>query len=474
MFQSQHRTGLFILLILCIGSRLLTSIWYIEDPDSLRFALGVLDFDVAQLQPHFPGYPIFIAFATIFTSLFGSYSLGFALVGSLSLFALITGGLRFCNIKLDCPEGLLLATLLFFNPMIWLMSNRFMPDLMGAAILLWIFALTIRNDYAPRRDLLIGIALTGLLAGVRLSYVPFAGLPFLIAFIRSRKTLLPLGLLIVSIGIWLVPMILDTGWDQLVASARQQTSGHFTEFGGTVSTLPNMEERRVALVKGIVADGVGGFWEHRNPITLIVSIGLLMLVGRGAWWMFSRETDGLVITILAGSIYIAWILLYQNVLFQTRHILPLIPILLTLVWAGGVELMKGKWIEKLVVLSLLVVYVGTGITIAIQHTSPTAIAQVLKHLQHTNRSERTILTSPLLSFYLQTQGVLGNYANPNSFARTKSSLHHQDLVVIGWYNELVDIPPTETRQFYHNPYVNSIWSEIPVSLYLKSEVGRVK
>jgi len=44
------------LVIGCMASRLATTITYIEDPDSLRFALSVADsYDVAALQPHFPG-----------------------------------------------------------------------------------------------------------------------------------------------------------------------------------------------------------------------------------------------------------------------------------------------------------------------------------------------------------------------------------------------------------------------------------
>ena len=36
------------LLFFCLASRLLSSIYYIEDPDSLRFVLGVLDYELAR------------------------------------------------------------------------------------------------------------------------------------------------------------------------------------------------------------------------------------------------------------------------------------------------------------------------------------------------------------------------------------------------------------------------------------------
>ena len=35
----------------------------LEDVDSINFALGIRDFDVAEHQPHPPGYPVFILIA---------------------------------------------------------------------------------------------------------------------------------------------------------------------------------------------------------------------------------------------------------------------------------------------------------------------------------------------------------------------------------------------------------------------------
>src|SRR5690349_2118022 len=40
----------------------------LEDLDSVNFALGVRDFDVARHQPHPPGYPVYIALAKLSTA----------------------------------------------------------------------------------------------------------------------------------------------------------------------------------------------------------------------------------------------------------------------------------------------------------------------------------------------------------------------------------------------------------------------
>jgi hypothetical protein len=43
----------------------------LEDIDSVNFALGVRDFDVAAHRPHPPGYPVYIALAKFTTALTG-------------------------------------------------------------------------------------------------------------------------------------------------------------------------------------------------------------------------------------------------------------------------------------------------------------------------------------------------------------------------------------------------------------------
>ena len=69
-----------------MGSRLLTTIFYIEDLDSLRFALSMVDYDVAKLQPHFPAYPVFCFVGKLIYAVTGRYALAFSLIGGVSIF----------------------------------------------------------------------------------------------------------------------------------------------------------------------------------------------------------------------------------------------------------------------------------------------------------------------------------------------------------------------------------------------------
>ena len=162
------------LLVLCIASRLLGAIYYVEDLDSLRFALAVVDYDVPRLQPHFPAYPVFCFAAKMLYALTGRYAPAFAVLGGLSTFAILFFTLGLARIRLASSTGLIAAFLLLFNPLLWLMSNRWMPDAMGAACVLaslWCLGRPERGKAAW------GFLIAGLSLGVRLSYAPWCWRP---------------------------------------------------------------------------------------------------------------------------------------------------------------------------------------------------------------------------------------------------------------------------------------------------------
>ena len=54
----------------------------LEDLDSINFALGLRHFDVAQHQPHPPGYPLYIALGKVAHAVVQSEARALSLVGS--------------------------------------------------------------------------------------------------------------------------------------------------------------------------------------------------------------------------------------------------------------------------------------------------------------------------------------------------------------------------------------------------------
>ena len=124
----------FLLFVAYVISRAASSIYYIEDIDSLRFALSLDNYRITKLQPHFPGYPVFCFIANILFSILGSKGVTFSLIGAVSIFLINYYILKISKIEINNRIGIFCSFLIFFNPMIWLMSNRYMPDLMGLAL----------------------------------------------------------------------------------------------------------------------------------------------------------------------------------------------------------------------------------------------------------------------------------------------------------------------------------------------------
>ncbi len=225
------------LAVVCIASRLATTITYIEDPDSLRFALSVADeYDIAALQPHFPGYPLFWAAAELFYLPTGSFSTSFALVGGLATLGLVWALLRLWGRPLRSVEGTALAGVVALNPLLWLMGNRYMPDLLGTAWAVATLAMLMRawNGDGPgrRRAALVGVLLAGLLAGLRLSYLPLVVIPVLLVLARSARPVRLIAAGGAGVGVWLVPMGPGNRPWALVAGGRGPDTRAFSELRG--------------------------------------------------------------------------------------------------------------------------------------------------------------------------------------------------------------------------------------------------
>ena len=469
-------------LLACVLSRVATTIRHIEDADSLRFALGVLDFDVTTLQPQFPGYAAFMGVVKLLHALTGSYALAFSIVGGAGLFVLVHYGLKIMRWRFTEPAGLFLTALLLFNPMTWLLGNRYMSDLSGAACMLAAFHHLSRTD--SRRHLLAGVFLTGILAGWRLSYAPFLLAPLVLAFAlpsgtgnvwRTRAKLLASGS--AGVLIWLVPLILDTGWRALIATAFGQTGAHFVATGGTYVTEPVWALRVQRTFAHLWTDGLGAWAPGRHPVTLLAGAGAATFMIRRLALL--REPLGSLRThrllLLSCGIYLIWILLFQNVVHQTRHVLPLVPPLLMFLASGLAPTAPSGWRRSVLRVwkaAFLIAYAVVGTTLAYQHTKPAAIAQAKAHLETFTDSATVIVTAPWVEKCLSAQGVTARFISvetPGEIAALPERLRGLDattrLVAVGAYHDVIHRPVSERRMFHHNPYVNRLGARVEVTVY---------
>ena len=469
-----------IVFISCIGSRLLSTIYYIEDLDSLRFALSMVDYDVAKLQPHFPAYPVFCYIAKLLYAITHRYALAFSLVGGLSTFFTIFFTLKLAKVPATTLLGKVAIFVVFMNPLLWLMSNRYMPDVMGVACLLASLYFTTR-PVEDKRDFrnIVGFLLAGVLIGIRLSYLPLL-VPTLLVRLKHPGRLKCVIAGAIGILAWLIPLLSIAGWNTLITAAQTQSHGHFSDFGGTASTHPDLWHRLTKLFESIWADGFGFYWRDRHPITACTAILLVGIIAAN-WqtlkiWITEKLSGGnfrFLNPIFIGCVvYLVWIFLGQNIIHKSRHVLPLLPFLgLGIAFAcSRVIALQNKFRYLFAwgtVIIFLLCYSYVALHTVAQHTKPTAIAQVHEYLrdkQHEQNDKLHIVSVPLIKYYLVSQAIEAVYIPIKSQADLDQlNKLETEFVVIG--SRLPNRDPKIEKVFYHNPYVNRMWSEIPLFVY---------
>ena len=367
--------------------------------------------------------------ANIIYYIINNLGMTFSLIGGLSIFLIIVYTFKIFKVKLESPLGITLCVSIFLNPMMWILSNRYMPDLMGLSIFIIAFY------YLMIKDPIKGGFFTGILFGTRLSFFPLLLLPSFYIVSKSKKNQYYIFSLIMGISIWLLPMIWLTGFENLINIAFKHTTGHF--------------------------------WFERSKLTLLLSILYIPLIifGTKAFLKLIRKNETIKILFYSIIIYIIWILLFQNIIYKSRHVLPIVYFII-LILSLGINFNHVKYRKKMISYMLIVFTVLGSITLNLvnQHKNYTAISQI-KEFLITDNSMKTIISIPLVNYYLKFNGVKANYINIESESDlhniNKSELKNNFIVIGNFKYYFIDqYEIFYDRLFFHNPYVNRMWSEM--------------
>jgi hypothetical protein len=297
----------------------------LEDLDSINFALGIRQFDVAQHQPHPPGYPVFIFAAKAVHAVISSE------VRALSLLAVFAGGFAVLALvslfrALDRPGGrvaeaeplALLATLLVAtSPLFWVTSARPLSDAAGLGLALAVQALVLTEG--SRKALIIASVVAGIGAGIR-SQVVWLTLPLLVLRAarqpvpdRTRSVLVAAVAYSSGVLTWGVPLVLLSGGPS--AYLRALFSQGAEDFTGVAMlwTTPTVRQLAAALQNTFVAPW--GFVPSGVAVVLFALAGLVVMFGR------SRRALGLMA--VAFGPYLVFHVLFQETA-TTRYALPLV------------------------------------------------------------------------------------------------------------------------------------------------------
>lgn len=294
----------------------------LEDLDSINFALGLRDFDVAQHQPHPPGYPVYIFIVRAVHAVVGSEVRALSLVSVLSGALAVVAMLKVFQAWTDLtappwvPMG---ATVLAStSPLFWMTAARPLSDMMGLAASLGVQAMALR----AWSDAGLGLASlgAGLAAGIR-SQALWLTVPTLAFSVLSRPTTsarlraaahAAAGLVVGGLA-WAVPLVVLSGGPAgYLRALATQGAEDFTGVTMLI-TSPSPRQLALALYYALAAPWAAWWLGAAVVAAALLGIGLLM---RGA-------RRSLLIAFVAFGPYALFDLLFQEMV-TTRYALPLV------------------------------------------------------------------------------------------------------------------------------------------------------
>lgn len=339
--QQRGRSLFFMVVVLIFVStagRLYLVSPFVASYDIANFTLAVGQYDLANLQPHFPGYPFFILLAT------GLARLGLEPVRALGIVSMLgfTSGLvplylLFKRRRFDTVR-LLAAFTVVSTASLVVLSATGMSDGLALGVLCWFVWSVERARQGHFR--LLPYLLFGLLMATRLSYAPFGiVLLFLLWQVRrdAWQVVSEMAVLLLAQLAWLLPVAFSVGGPASFAQLSLSfVTGHFSDWGGTAQTdEATLLERLGLTIKQIVWHGLGfATW-------IGLGSGLFLFCQRlrsfPLWWS------------VTGTGYFLWVWVAQNI-DKPRHVLPLVLLLVVLL----VRRLSVRWLVPFLCIQLLI------------------------------------------------------------------------------------------------------------------------
>ncbi|MBL8142410.1 MAG: DUF2723 domain-containing protein [Acidobacteria bacterium] len=328
----------------------------LEDLDSVNFALGVEQYDIARHQPHPPGYPIFIALGKLSSAVVArvapaeqiarehvarGLAVWGAIFGALCVFPLFR---IFTALDRSTPLALAATALVVASPMFWFNASRPMSDIPGFALALvaqalFFVAYARQRDAATRADgqaisrddlvasgtaIVAGAFIAGLGIGMR-SQALWLTLPLLVLVLIDRAGRGAAGALLGSmmtftLGVltWALPMLIAAGGPRAYAAALGSQGREDFEDVQMLISHPSP-----ALVARAVLRSLPVLW---GPLEIGLAITAIAVLGGVI--ALVRERKPLLAMTCAYLPYALFHLAFQD----TEHTRYAIPLIVPVVW----------------------------------------------------------------------------------------------------------------------------------------------
>lgn len=312
---------LFLAGFLFIAFEILTASPWPDGRDGVNFLLGIKSYDLEFHQPHFPGYPVYIAAGKVMSLLTGSAEWGLILLSVFSGAACLFITFLIAEKEFDRRTAYICAAALAVNPVFFEFSHKIFTEIPALLLgLIAVLALGGNNKLSTGRWFLAGISV-GLMLGIRLSWWPFALFYVAISLFIAKRGFALTGFLF-GVLLWLVPQAAFVGPEQLLSIGKSFTSGHFNEWGGAVGTAFTDANRPVLIVRRIAEvfgwAGTGTMWT-RIPWALFMVLGFVTI-----FYSKHKKNGRMIFFGAAAALYFVWVIFGQNP-EKVRHFIPFIP-----------------------------------------------------------------------------------------------------------------------------------------------------
>lgn len=193
---------------------------WLEDWDSVQFALGLHNFSIINHQPHPPGYPIYILMGKFFLLLTQNDTLALTLMsaffGSLAILPLYF----LAKIMFDQRTAFLACLFFTVMPISWALSEVALTNIPGLFFLLTFiyFLYKFKDNF---KKLILVSFFGGFILGIRFTELPIIVVLLSLVLIKNfnpKRFLIASVFFLLGIALWVIPTATLTGFDKFLQS----------------------------------------------------------------------------------------------------------------------------------------------------------------------------------------------------------------------------------------------------------------
>ena len=380
--------GLLILLIGMNLYKLRYASGFAANWDTVDFSLALDEFNLLEMQPHFPGYPYFILGGMIVHFYIENPSLALSVFNGL-MFMLSAIPLYLIARRTFSEINSLLCVIFIHSfSYVLLLTAQPMSEAAALAVIWWyIWGIFVAYERKSLLFKMIPLFFYSILLGTRLSYIMFGiGIIWLwwdeLKSYQGKERINRISLQIIAAIsfqlIWVMALIISEGSvENFLNIAVGFTNGHFSDWGGGVTAEETPILKRIGILIFYNILWTGLFAQSYVSAAVYIAFFLYLLLKLKERSL--HVSYSFVLTLMLGS-YFLWALFAQNI-DKPRHIAPIIII-------GGYLLFHvliGKQQSKLgyIMLTMLIaVNISVGFKLVkIQNGEVPATYQLARYLE---------------------------------------------------------------------------------------------